>query len=361
MLKRGIRYSILTKTIAVLFGTLLLCKSNFASQWQQYMLSDGRVNSESNSLFGSMYLKWKTNINASPQTYNLTGSVVIQSGSDYHTVFPSYTGKIVCINNTENGSVVWENNTITEPVMPLAYGSVSGAGAVFALTQGGRLYAMNASTGASIWNKTLGSAVAGASLYYEISGSGYLVVTSNSGTVYKINADNGNIIWSYKSGVPAVSGAVRDSTGYNISYGNEKGFVECLSDSGSLLWRTRLDTAVRASGNYIAGKYFYITNSGRIYALNATTGSVESDTGSGITDGTISPLSIAQKGTALYVIASAETKIICYSYNSGFGTAVWEKQITDGDYTVGAGASDSATLYMVKQSGKIKGYDLVST
>jgi outer membrane protein assembly factor BamB len=153
--------------------------------------------------------------------------------------------------------------------------------------ESGELYCYNTGSGSSwewhfpdssyeglTYNEVCGSvAVSGTRLYVGMNPSADNV---NDYRLYAIQ-DNGldcSIAWSYYIGSEIHSSPAIDASG-NIYFGDDSGYVTCLTSSGTKTWRRRIGTGVYDvySSIAIAADGIYVgTDDGFMYKLNAATG-----------------------------------------------------------------------------------------
>lgn len=143
-------------------------------------------------------------------------------------------------------------------------------------SQGGRVAAVDSSTGAIRWSRNLPSPSESSPLLDH----GRLYFGSQNGTVYALNANNGNLIWTYHA-----AGAVKASPTLSngvLYFGDYSGQVQAISEqTGRRLWRSGSEGALLGSGTFYStaavayGRVFLGNTDGRVYAYDASTGSLD--------------------------------------------------------------------------------------
>jgi outer membrane protein assembly factor BamB len=142
--------------------------------------------------------------------------------------------------------------------------------------QRGRVAAVSYTTGKVLWSRDLPSSSESSPMLDH----GKLFFGSQNGTVYALNARNGNVIWTYHA-----AGAVKASptlAGGALYFGDYSGQVQALSEqTGRRLWRSGSEGALLGSGTFYStaavayGRVFLGNTDGRIYAYDASSGSLD--------------------------------------------------------------------------------------
>ncbi len=143
-------------------------------------------------------------------------------------------------------------------------------------SQGGRVAAVDYTTGAIRWSRNLPSPSESSPLLDH----GRLYFGSQNGTVYALNARNGNVIWTYHA-AGAVKASPTLSSGV-LYFGDYSGQVQAVSErTGRRLWRSGSEGALLGSGTFYStaavayGRIFLGNTDGRVYAYDASTGSLD--------------------------------------------------------------------------------------
>ena len=156
---------------------------------------------------------------------------------------------------------------------------------VYACSDDGYLYALNAATGALIWKfycidnypyESLSSSPAVA--------NGVVYVSSSKGNVFAIEASNGNKIWNHTTAnMPSYFSSPVYSNGI-VYTPTENGVYALNASTGQEIWHSTQMIA-RASPAIVAGVIYVGAGDGNIYALDALIGAElwKYETGSSIT------------------------------------------------------------------------------
>ena len=167
-------------------------------------------------------------------------------------------------------------------VAPIVYGGV-----VYAGSNDGNLYAINASTGVQIWNKNFPASIFSSPNYYD----GVIYVEgglSNSDTLYAVNPSNGNVIWSKSIGDSAssVSASVRGHAAPEIYNGviyigsrylSANNYIYAInSTNGNTIWSyaTSNTNPILTSSTYNNGLVYTSSSDGNLYTIYSSNGTL---------------------------------------------------------------------------------------
>jgi outer membrane protein assembly factor BamB len=140
----------------------------------------------------------------------------------------------------------------------------------------GRIVALNATTGAIRWSRDLPSPSESSPLV-----DGHRVFFgSTDGTVYALSTDNGSVQWTYRA-----AGAVKASPTLaygNLYFGDYSGHLQAVSErTGARVWVSGSGGKLFGSGQFystaavVDGRVFLGNTDGRIYAYDASSGSLD--------------------------------------------------------------------------------------
>jgi len=124
----------------------------------------------------------------------------------------------------------------------------------------------------TIWTASLGSSIQSSPV---IDANGYVYVGNLNGQFYKIDPNTGSVIWTYQSKGSILATPSISDYGY-IHIADNTGFVSCLSQAGSVLWKYQDSTAVTANLLSINGMTYIGTIGGKLIGFydNPNTSSV---------------------------------------------------------------------------------------
>jgi outer membrane protein assembly factor BamB len=170
--------------------------------------------------------------------------------------------------NAVTGRLAWRY--LTSP--PIESSPAVSGGVVYVDTyDDGTIYALNAATGSLEWSRVLG----GFDTPSPVVVDGLVYVGTGSGMLYALKAATGTVEWSFDtmtSGIassPAVAGGV-------VYFGSDDGCVYALNaTTGTREWRTCTGGVVQSSPTVVAGVVYIGSYDDDVYALNASTGAVE--------------------------------------------------------------------------------------
>ena len=202
----------------------------------------------------------------------LRSSPIVVNGRIY---VGSLDTNIYCL-DADNDDIIWTYKT-------QGYITSSPAvidGVVYIVSQepdSGALYKLNATFGDLIWKKTLP--------YYETFGGGtdmqasptvadgMVFASSNIGSYYGINADTGDTEWTFRD--EAAGEFIICSPVYHNGqvFLIDKYSIVCLNaKTGGTIWSTYLNEELYVSPSYADGKLYVVTDQRSIYVLNTTNG-----------------------------------------------------------------------------------------
>jgi outer membrane protein assembly factor BamB len=175
------------------------------------------------------------------------GSANVQWNNDYYVVQQEWSNQI-------------SNCTLSAP-------TVQQDGTLYAGSNDGYVYALDASNGSLLWRYKTGGAIQAS----PVIANGIVYVDSKDHYVYAINAADGTLSWRYKTGnavlaSPTISG--------NLLYvGSTDGYLYALdTTNGSLVWRYPTHKAIFAAPVFNNNTVYVVSSNGMLYALDATQG-----------------------------------------------------------------------------------------
>jgi outer membrane protein assembly factor BamB len=215
--------------------------------------------------------------------------------------------------NTLSTSVVPSLELQWAAPIPYCWGSpavVNGTAYVGSGSSGG-FFALNAATGAVKWSVDAGASFYGAPVF----AANVVYVEDTGGVVHAFNAANGTQLWTVTlpggySVYPLVF-----ASGILYAPGNDTLFA--ISTSGSLLWSYQTVAGVVSSAAIGAGRAFFTSTDGHVYALNASTGALlwSHQIQTGPAEG--------QPALANGVVYVGDYQGNVYALRAGTGTTLW--------------------------------------
>jgi eukaryotic-like serine/threonine-protein kinase len=196
---------------------------------------------------------------------------------------PTVSGGIVYIGSLDgylyaldanNGNIVWQTKTNG----PIESSPAVADGAVYFTSQestAGNLYKLDANTGSVIWNLSLPyqySFVGGTEMLGSPSvAAGMVFASSNWGTYYAINAITGNITWKFTD-LTATEFIVSSPIYVNGElFIIDKFNIACLNaTNGHTIWSTYTGDELYVSPSYADGKIYVVTSQRDIFILDTT-------------------------------------------------------------------------------------------
>ena len=143
-------------------------------------------------------------------------------------------------------------------------------GVVYAGSQDGYLYALDAATGSSLWSYETGDNITGGVAVAE----GLVYVPSHDGSVYALDVDTGRLRWSYETG-DAIWSAL-EVAGGTVYAGSDDDHVYALDAStGALRWRFKTDGDVPGSPTVADGTLYVGSYDDHLYAIDSVTGELK--------------------------------------------------------------------------------------
>lgn len=141
--------------------------------------------------------------------------------------------------------------------------------AVYAGSNDGFLYCLNAATGAENWKYQTGGCVISKP---ALTAGGNVVFGSEDGKVYCLNAATGQLAWSYETGGAVLSDPLVDGNAVYIGCGDGK--IYCLNaQTGAAVWTYQTDGLMRQRPVVQDGVlYAFVRDTYIWYALNAANG-----------------------------------------------------------------------------------------
>ena len=145
------------------------------------------------------------------------------------------------------------------------YGFALANNVLYAGSQNGNLYALNAVTGTLIWSYATGGPISGTPAV----ANGVVYIGSYDKNIYALNAYTGTLLWKYTTqghvtGAPAVANGA-------VYLGSGDGYMYALNASdGAPLWQ--YSTTVDVSTATVVNGIVYFAAGGSIHAVNAGTG-----------------------------------------------------------------------------------------
>jgi eukaryotic-like serine/threonine-protein kinase len=219
-------------------------------------------------------LIWHTSINSNLEfTF---GDLVLKSS-------PAVSGGIVYVGsldgymyalNADSGSVVWRTKTAG----PIESSPAVDSGAVYFTSQepaAGNLYKLDANTGNVVWNLTLPyqiSFVGGTEMLGSPSvAAGMVFASSNWGAYYAVNAATGHVQWKFID-TTAIEFIVSSPIYVNGTvFIIDKFNIACLNaTNGYTLWSTFTGDELYVSPSYADGKIYVTTSQRDIFILDTT-------------------------------------------------------------------------------------------
>ncbi|MBI2863440.1 MAG: PQQ-binding-like beta-propeller repeat protein [Chloroflexi bacterium] len=229
-------------------------------------------------------------------------------------------------------------------------------GVVYAGSEDGKVYALDAATGALRWTYSTGGAVQSSPAVV----GGVVYVGANDGKLYSLDAASGALKWSYAAGAQIVdsSPAVSGSTVY---FGGWDGKVYALDAStGQLKWIFTTGQ-VYFSSPAVADGVVYIGShgDGKVYALDALTGALKWAYATGSTVAS----SPAVANGVIYV-GSGTVNGKLHALVAATGAASWTRPFTDsvdsspavanGMVYVGKSVASSSVYALDASTGEIR-------
>lgn len=191
---------------------------------------------------------------------------VVYVGSDNYQVYAM---------GAKDGSIHWRRVLDSE-----SHIETIANGILYATSNLGTLYALNASTGATLWTFKNGQGIVGLILMNDML---YVGTAGNPGdpAIYVLRASDGSVIWhkSYNSVPPVLNNVVDDiiycvqTPGPDILH--SKATINALSASdGHLLWQaeTASGDGMLKAATVVGGTVYFTSGSGSVYALQEATG-----------------------------------------------------------------------------------------
>jgi hypothetical protein len=176
-------------------------------------------------------------------------------------------------------------------------------GVVYAGSDDGKVYALDAATGAVRWQLQTGGAVTSSPAVT----SGAVYIGSGDGKVYALNPATGAVLWETQTGGAVTSSPAVTSGAVYIGSGDGK--VYALNPAtGAVLWATLTGGSVASSPAVANGVVYVGSFDDNLYALNAATGAVE---WTGATGASIDSSPAVASGVVY--VGSADTNIYAYS------------------------------------------------
>jgi outer membrane protein assembly factor BamB len=177
------------------------------------------------------------------------GSANVEWNNDYYIVQQEWSNQI-------------GNCTLSAPI-------TQQDGILYAGSNDGYLYALDASTGSLLWRYKTGGPVTSSPLI----ANGIVYVGSKDHYVYAINATNGTLDWRYKTANAVLSSAAL--SGNSLYIGSTDGYLYALNaTSGTLTWRYATHKAISTTPVVSNNTVFVTSNNGILYALDATQGTL---------------------------------------------------------------------------------------
>jgi outer membrane protein assembly factor BamB len=178
-----------------------------------------------------------------------------------------------------DGKILWSRTLGALSAASPAVGSSTVYATVLARAPGseeGRVVALNVTNGEIRWSRNLPSRSESSPLLDR----GRLFFGSEDGTVYALDASDGRIVWTYHAaGAVKASPTLSDGVLY---FGDYSGHVQAISEqTGRRLWIAGSEGALFGSGTFYAtaavvyGRVFLGNTDGRVYAYDASTGSLD--------------------------------------------------------------------------------------
>ena len=278
--------------------------------------------------------------------------------------------------NATNGTEKWRKKTIYDPTSsPYEPEDVFYASPAVNLTlsniycggESGELYAYSTTSG-SQWNWRYPDSSYDGLTYNEISSSVavsgsrvYVGLNCGYGNDYRLYAiqDNGgtcSVAWSYPTGCDIVSSPAVDATG-NIFFGDDSGYVTCLSSGGTRTWRRRISTGIYSvyASPAIGPNALYVgTDDGFLFALNRSNGTQTwryPSTGTGLEGVRSSPV-IGSDGTIYFGCDDGQLYAVTSNgqLKSGFPVL-----LSDGAVTSTPAIAQDGTIVMYTEEDMVYG------
>lgn len=138
----------------------------------------------------------------------------------------------------------------------------------------GYLYALDRYSGALRWRFPVGSDMVKSA---PAAAGGLVYVEAYQGTVYAVDAVDGRKVWSFATGGSLESSPVAAGDTVFVAASGPKvgGLFALASTDGSVRWRFKARENNYWTGMAFTGDLVVAANSGRVYALSATTGEVK--------------------------------------------------------------------------------------
>jgi outer membrane protein assembly factor BamB len=238
--------------------------------------------------------------------------------------------------NASTGTVVWDN--ISGYVGSPAYAD----GEVFVVSSNESTCALDASTGALLWSYPTGNTYSGPPTFAE----GIVYVSSGDGNAYALSATTGALVWNYTTGIPLWSTlAVADGVAF-LAVQNA-GIYALNASTGVLMWNCWL--FLDYSSPAVVGGVVYVgCFDDNVYALNATTGMViwKFPTGNAV-------FSSPAVANGVFYVGSSDHNV--YALNASTGALVWN--YTTGSYVFSSPAVAGGVVYISSDDGNFYAFN----
>jgi len=183
--------------------------------------------------------------------------------------------------NKSNGKTIWKQS-LGENIT----GGVNGGdGSVFAGTNEGKAFAMDASTGAIKWITSVETEV----LAVSKASQGIVVIRTIDGKLHGLNSNNGEVLWQRIQRTPELSlygASVPEVVGNGVIAGFDNGVIAAYAlNSGTPIWEIKLSTPKSGSEadklvdidgrlKYLGNALFTTNSNGRMIGANMIEGTV---------------------------------------------------------------------------------------
>jgi outer membrane protein assembly factor BamB len=278
---------------------------------------------------------------------------VVYAGSDDGNVYAL---------NAATGAKLWSYTTAA----PVESSPAVAKGTVYVGSDDHNVYALNAATGAKVWAFTTGAAVASSPSVVN----GVVYVGSDDHNVYALNAATGAKLWSFTTGALVFSSPAL-ANGIVYVGSNDDNVYALNAATGAKLWSFKTGGLVLSSPAVSNGVVYVGSSDYNVYALNAGTGA---ELWSYTTSGFVRSMPAVANGIVYF--GSYDGNV--YALNATTGTKLWSYMtglnvasapaVANGVLYVGSGdenlyalnATTGAELWSYTATGRVDGSPAVA-
>jgi len=269
---------------------------------------------------------WKADIGDTRSAPAVVNGVVYAGTDDGHLyALDAVTGATVW--SVKLGSLIGSSPAVVNQI-------------VYVATHDGQFFALDAASGTQLWSKPLDFASSESPTVSD----GRVFIGDDRGILYAFNARSGKGLWKtdqFASGnldAPAVANGIV----YSQSYG---GYLDAIdAATGTKLWVVYIDHGIGFGSPLVDGNQVYVNSSGLIQSLNAKTGAQVWESGLGANEN--GSLALA-KG----VLYGATEDHLIWRYKADFGQI---GKLSDGHHAFNAAPTiANGVLYAVSMSDQL--------